>query len=117
MTDGGGVPPRLSPALLRLLGIVVDAPYGITAARAATRLWPRSPSWGSPTFRDAGGVVFGQGAQMRAGVLMERLRVAGMVRRSWPPRLWVATPAGRDYMASLRLLSFDDGDGPPPSEP
>lgn len=99
---------QLSGAQRHVLTLISLHQYGLTARDLAKALWPDSPSWATPTARKRGGVVFGQGAQLKAGSMLEPLRRAALIRRDRRAR-WTVTTAGRNFLEAGKLdLDLDD---------
>ena len=96
--------PQFTGPQRRLLRIVADSgDVGVSARKAAELMWPDSSSWQHPTRRGRRrAVVFGQGAQLRAGEMLSRLHDAGMVSRGGAG--WRSTPACHEYLSAGRLL-------------
>lgn len=102
----GDIPaPQYSKAQRRMLQIVANAGVvGISARAVAEAMWPKSDSWSNPTARGRRRrrVVFGQGAQMRAGVMLADLHDAKLIAHGG--RGWRVTEAGTAVLGEGRLL-------------
>ena len=97
----------------RMLEIVARAPAGISARAVADAMWPESDSWRHPTTRKRGGVVFGQGAQLKAGSMLAGLKRAGLLRTTTmrlpaPSTRWHISPEGVEFLAAGQLVLDDE---------
>lgn len=93
---------HLSESQRRMMLVVERFGFrGVTARDAAKAMWPQSESW-SHSVRRGRRMVFGQGAQMRAGVMLHELHQAGMIARAGRDK-WRLSPAGHDYLHAGQL--------------